>query len=405
MSVKNGYIVPNAPPIDPDAKKEYVNNAKAKHAILSGLSDTEFVKVMHCSSSKEALDKLKILFEGDVKVKEAKLQTLRAHLEGLKMKDEEKIVDYLQRVDEMVILLEDLERIYLMNLLSKRTALDISNIEPLNINTEKGFCNIYPKLYTGALDYTDIWLKKGSDMNVLSNMNPSNRPESENNIIQLEEKIPASQNQQHSTRLNDKENVVKEIENLKELIKDTELLKAEAELALGNIVTTQDEEVTSDLRSPKVDLIQNPSYEEEMGTEPLLNAAMEVFDNNIVQDLTPEEEEERCFLLKELMSSMEDEDIREVRREIGYLEINNHRVDPLSSPIPVRTGSGIETQDVLGIKNFYSGKTQPDCAKLVKSRGRKSLGELRSQVGNAKDQGKLTAFFENGKGKSLPVTQ
>ncbi|GLJ43620.1 hypothetical protein SUGI_0907960 [Cryptomeria japonica] len=96
MFVKNGYIVPNAPPIDLDAKKKYENNAKAKHVIHIGLTGNEFVKVMHCSSAKETWDKLKRLFEGDVKVKEAKLQTLRAQLEGLKMKDEEKIVDYLQ---------------------------------------------------------------------------------------------------------------------------------------------------------------------------------------------------------------------------------------------------------------------------------------------------------------------
>lgn len=100
MSVKNGYIVPNVPPIDPDAKKEYENNAKDKHAILSGLPDNEVVKVMHFSSAKETWDKLQRLYEGDVKVKEAKLQTLRGQLEGLKMKDEEKIVEYLHSVDE-----------------------------------------------------------------------------------------------------------------------------------------------------------------------------------------------------------------------------------------------------------------------------------------------------------------
>ncbi|GLJ15945.1 hypothetical protein SUGI_0263550 [Cryptomeria japonica] len=100
MSVKNRYIVPNVPPTDPDAKKEYENNAKAKNAILSGLSDNEFVKVMHYSSAKETWDNLQKIFEGNAKVKEAKLQTLRAQFEGLKMRDEEKIVDYLQRIDE-----------------------------------------------------------------------------------------------------------------------------------------------------------------------------------------------------------------------------------------------------------------------------------------------------------------
>ncbi|GLJ51079.1 hypothetical protein SUGI_1087330 [Cryptomeria japonica] len=53
MSVKSWYIFSSVPPIDLDDKKEYENNAKAKHAILSGLSDNEFVKVMHYASAKE----------------------------------------------------------------------------------------------------------------------------------------------------------------------------------------------------------------------------------------------------------------------------------------------------------------------------------------------------------------
>ncbi|XP_057815069.1 uncharacterized protein LOC131028748 [Cryptomeria japonica] len=100
MSIKNGYTVPSTP-TDLNTKKEYENNVKEKPATLSGLSDTEFVKVMQCKSSKETWDKLQRIYEGDAKVKEAKLQNLRAQLESLKMK-EKNIVDYLQRVDEMV---------------------------------------------------------------------------------------------------------------------------------------------------------------------------------------------------------------------------------------------------------------------------------------------------------------
>ncbi|XP_059070783.1 uncharacterized protein LOC131860394 [Cryptomeria japonica] len=101
MSVKNGYTVPTTP-TNLDAKREYEHNTKAKHAILSGLSDIEFVKVTHYTFAKETWDKLQRIYEGDAKVKEAKLQHLRAQFESLKMKDEENIVDYLQRVDETV---------------------------------------------------------------------------------------------------------------------------------------------------------------------------------------------------------------------------------------------------------------------------------------------------------------
>lgn len=102
MSVKNGYTFPSVPPTDRDAKKGYENNVKAKHVILSGLSNNEFVKLMHCASTKETWDKMQRLFEGDAKVKEVRLQALRGQLEGIKMKDDEKIANYLHRFDEIV---------------------------------------------------------------------------------------------------------------------------------------------------------------------------------------------------------------------------------------------------------------------------------------------------------------
>ncbi|XP_059067536.1 uncharacterized protein LOC131858341 [Cryptomeria japonica] len=55
---------------------------------------------MHCTSAKEIWDKFQRIYEADVKV--AKLQNFQGWFEGLKMKEEEKILDYLQRVDEIV---------------------------------------------------------------------------------------------------------------------------------------------------------------------------------------------------------------------------------------------------------------------------------------------------------------
>ncbi|XP_057866071.2 uncharacterized protein LOC131073611 [Cryptomeria japonica] len=102
MSIKNGYTISQVPPIDIDAKREYEHNAKAKNVILSVMSNTKFVKVMHFTSAKETCDKLQRINEEDIKVKEAKLQNLITQFEGLKMKEEEKIANYLQRVYEIV---------------------------------------------------------------------------------------------------------------------------------------------------------------------------------------------------------------------------------------------------------------------------------------------------------------
>ena len=50
---------------------------------------------------KEIWDKLKNIYEGDGKVKEAKLQNYRGQFENLKMKEEENIAAYFLRVDEI----------------------------------------------------------------------------------------------------------------------------------------------------------------------------------------------------------------------------------------------------------------------------------------------------------------
>ena len=50
-------------------------NAKAMYAIQGGLIGLEFVKVMHCTSTKEIWDKIKNVYEGDDKVRGAKTQS------------------------------------------------------------------------------------------------------------------------------------------------------------------------------------------------------------------------------------------------------------------------------------------------------------------------------------------
>ena len=73
QAVLNDYNVPATIPVDSVGKRLYENNSKAMYAILGGLAASEFVKVMHCASAKEIWDKLKNVYEGDTKVKSAKL--------------------------------------------------------------------------------------------------------------------------------------------------------------------------------------------------------------------------------------------------------------------------------------------------------------------------------------------
>ena len=71
--------------------KRSLNNFKAKNALLNGLGESIYTKVIHCKSAKEIWDKLQNIYEGDSKVKETKLQTYRGQFEQLKMKEDEYI--------------------------------------------------------------------------------------------------------------------------------------------------------------------------------------------------------------------------------------------------------------------------------------------------------------------------
>jgi hypothetical protein len=52
-----------------DDKLEFSFNAKSMNAILSGLTEAEFVKVMHLGTAKEMWDKLISSYEGNEKVR------------------------------------------------------------------------------------------------------------------------------------------------------------------------------------------------------------------------------------------------------------------------------------------------------------------------------------------------
>jgi hypothetical protein len=99
--VETGYTKPVVL-ANKDDKLEFNFNAKGMNDILNGLAEAEFVKVMHLNTAKEMWDKLINSYEGNEKVKGAKLQTYRLKFEQLKMNEEETISKYFLRVEELV---------------------------------------------------------------------------------------------------------------------------------------------------------------------------------------------------------------------------------------------------------------------------------------------------------------
>jgi hypothetical protein len=102
QSIVYGYIAPVVPPTNDKAVKLGQKNSKATNALLNGLNETISTKFAHCKTAKKILYKLRNIYEGDSKFKEAKLQTYRGQFEHVKMKEDENIAAYFLRVDETV---------------------------------------------------------------------------------------------------------------------------------------------------------------------------------------------------------------------------------------------------------------------------------------------------------------
>ena len=76
-ATKKELKIGNQYPTDTVELGHYEGNAKALNTILSCLTNSVFTKVMQCTSAKQDWDKLSIIYEGEYKVKESKLQTYK----------------------------------------------------------------------------------------------------------------------------------------------------------------------------------------------------------------------------------------------------------------------------------------------------------------------------------------
>jgi hypothetical protein len=123
-----------------DDKLEFIFNAKGMNAILNGLAEVDFVKVMHLQATNEMWDKLINNYEANEKVKDAQLHTYRLKFDQLKMNEYETVSKYFLRVEELVNAMKGLgEKIEESFLVQKifRSLLDkfnpkVSTIEELN---------------------------------------------------------------------------------------------------------------------------------------------------------------------------------------------------------------------------------------------------------------------------------
>ncbi|XP_074265931.1 uncharacterized protein LOC141588385 [Silene latifolia] len=79
-----------------------LKDAKALSYILNAVTEVIFPRIMRATTAKEAWDSLQQEFQGDIKIRTIRLNTLRKDFENMKMKDDEDIKDYTSRLMEVV---------------------------------------------------------------------------------------------------------------------------------------------------------------------------------------------------------------------------------------------------------------------------------------------------------------
>ena len=96
------YIVPTIEPTDPNDKHTYELDKRERYSLLCHPTKDVFAKVVYCKSTNDIWVKLETIYQGDEKVKESKLLTLKKQFDNLKMSEDENISTYFWRIDEIV---------------------------------------------------------------------------------------------------------------------------------------------------------------------------------------------------------------------------------------------------------------------------------------------------------------
>ncbi|GLJ09409.1 hypothetical protein SUGI_0108920 [Cryptomeria japonica] len=275
-------------------------------------------------------------------------------------------------------------------------------LEPTMLVSSRGEWSIHPTFYDGVINEADIRLLTCPVLinSIEHTENPL--PEQYNNITS--KASPTHDNCPPVVNIEVKNNNnSSNISDLDKIIDEANSIKNDALMEMTKRISDSVDSLKLPSESKIVENLGQDNEVEQDEMTSRMAVVLEAFDNNVVENLSPEEEAEKRFLIQELLSSMEEVENSENRVGDTTPILGNEFIDA-QPQLGEDNGDGvIVSQQTLGIKNIYDGKNLPDCAREAKSRGRKSLNELRLQDGNAKDQGKLTAFFDAGKGKGLPT--
>ncbi|XP_016651030.1 PREDICTED: uncharacterized protein LOC107881542 [Prunus mume] len=133
------------------------SNKKARNALVTALSSTQFAHIQHIPNAKQACDKLRVVHEGDDQVRTLKLQMVLAQFEELKMSKTESISEFYGRVEmitneamspgqpiEELLVVQKIFRVLPSRFRAKKTAImEVQNLNEIKLGKLVGKLKTY----------------------------------------------------------------------------------------------------------------------------------------------------------------------------------------------------------------------------------------------------------------------
>ncbi|CAL8988995.1 unnamed protein product [Prunus brigantina] len=133
------------------------SNRKARNALVTALSSTQFAHIQHIPNAKQAWDKLRVVHEGDDQVRTLKLQMVLAQFEELRMSETESISEFYGRVEmitneamslgqpiEELLVVQKILRVLPSRFRAKKTAImEVQNLNEIKLGKLVGKLKTY----------------------------------------------------------------------------------------------------------------------------------------------------------------------------------------------------------------------------------------------------------------------
>lgn len=100
--MENGYIELTPGPLTLDQLRDRHEHNITMMEIVVACTDAKFEDIKSCTTTKDMCDKLSQVYSGDVNVKRARAESLRGRFDDMKMKEGENIVQYTNKLKEVV---------------------------------------------------------------------------------------------------------------------------------------------------------------------------------------------------------------------------------------------------------------------------------------------------------------